>query len=285
MNFNIIGAGRLGKNLGIAISINQIACLNSVCNTNLISASQACNEIGFGKAVSKITELPEADITWITCKDDSIANIVSILSKEHLLKKGSLVIHCSGALNSDILEPLKKQGCYIASLHPLKAFSANLINANAFAGVTCVMEGDPEACSWLREIFTQLKASAITIQPEAKAIYHAAATIASNYLVTLASYSEELFLQAGITPQQSKSMICHLMQSNIINLNETNSIKKALTGPLVRGDTNTIALHLEAINNYDINKLYKTLALATLPLSDLPLETKENLKAILGETS
>ncbi|HAU1152044.1 TPA: DUF2520 domain-containing protein [Legionella pneumophila] len=281
MNFNIIGAGRLGKNLGIAMSVNRIASLSSICNSNLTSARVACNEIGFGNAVAKISELSEADITWITCRDDSISDVVSILDDVQILKKGSLVIHCSGALNSSVLLPLKKQGCYLASLHPLKAFRSNSLDSNAFKQVHCVIEGDSEACRWLKPAFVKLGASIIAIQPEMKTIYHAAATIASNYLVTLASYSEELLLQAGIQQPQSIKMLCDLMHSNIVNLSQTDSIKSALTGPLARGDIQTISLHLEAIKNRDISSLYKTMALATLPLVDLSLDRKETLRKIL----
>ncbi|HAT8179622.1 TPA: DUF2520 domain-containing protein [Legionella pneumophila] len=281
MNFNIIGAGRLGKNLGIAMSVNQIATLSSVCNSNLASARMACSEIGFGNPVGKISDLSEADMTWITCRDDSISNVVSILNNVQVLKKGSLVIHCSGVLNSSVLLPLKKQGCYIASIHPLKAFRSNSLDSNAFKQAHCVIEGDSEACRWLKPAFEKLGASIIAIQPEMKAIYHAAATIASNYLVTLAAYSEELFLQAGIEQHQSRQMICDLMHSNIVNLSQADSIKGALTGPLVRGDMQTISLHLEAINNDETNRLYKTMALATLPLLDLSSDKKENLRKIL----
>lgn len=283
MNFNIIGAGRLGKNLGLALSINQIATLNSICNTNWASASNACNEIGFGNATPNLSNLPKVDITWITCKDDFISDVVSTLSTQKILKPGSLVFHCSGVYSSSILEPLKKQGCYIASLHPLKAFRSDCIDANAFKHVNCVMEGDSEACTWLKGTFEQLGASVIAIQSEAKAIYHAAATIASNYLVTLASYSEELLLKAGIDQQHSRNMICDLMQSNIINLSQHGRIAEVLTGPLSRGDTKTVSLHLQAIKDHEVNKLYKTLALATLTLTNLSDETKELFRKILEE--
>lgn len=114
-----------------------------------------------------------------------------------------------------------------------------------------------------------------------KAIYHAAATIASNYLVTLASYSEKLLLQAGIQQAQSRKMICDLMRSNIVNLNQADSIISALTGPLARGDMQTISLHLEGIDNSEIKSLYKNMALATLPLLDLSLDRKETLRKTL----
>ncbi|PYD07047.1 DUF2520 domain-containing protein, partial [Pseudomonas syringae pv. pisi] len=97
----------------------------------------------------------------------------------------------------------------------------------------------------------------------------------------LASYSEELLLKAGIQQAQSRKMICDLMYSNILNLNQVDSAKSALTGPLTRGDMQTISLHLEAIDNSEIKRLYKNMALATLTLLDLSLDRKETLRKTL----
>jgi predicted short-subunit dehydrogenase-like oxidoreductase (DUF2520 family) len=281
MKFNIIGAGRLGKNIAQALSTLQLIKLDSICNQNLDSAIQASHAIGRGKAVNHIKELPAVDVTWITSNDDAIAPIVKHLNQSHLIKPRSFVIHCSGVLNSALLAPLKDKGCLVASFHPLKAFTDN-IETNAFKGVDCVLEGDEEVCSWLQSTFTQLGANIITIQPEAKALYHTAAILASNYLITLASCSEELMLKAGIPPHSIRAMICNLMQGNLNNLQRVEHIAQALTGPLMRGDVETLSLHLKTIDNPEIDALYKTAGLATLPLTSLSEETKQRLKKILA---
>lgn len=283
MKCNIIGAGRLGKNIALALSTAQLISSFSICNRNLTSTQNACHEIGSGRAVNKIELLPEAEITWICCNDDAIQSVVEILTKSPTLKPNSFVIHCSGVLSSALLTPLRKKGCLIASFHPLKAFKINYLDPTAFDQVDCVLEGDNEVCEWLKNAFTQLGANLIAIKPEAKAIYHAAACMASNYLITLAACSEELFLKAGINTRQSRQMIVKLMQGNLDNLQHTEYIAEALTGPLARGDIETISLHLKTIQNDKIRNLYQESGLNTLPLTQLSEPIKEEIKAILSK--
>lgn len=282
MNFNLIGAGKLGKNIALALSVNKLANLQSICNQSLDSALNACNHIGSGTATSQIESLKKADVTWITCNDDSISTIVGTLNQSSILQPGSIVVHCSGALSSSILSPLKAQGFSVASFHPLKAFKANYLSANAFDTVDCILEGDEAACSWLKSVFTPLNANIIPIQTEYKAAYHAGACIASNYLITLASTAQHLFQQAGIPQQQAQEMICKLMQGNINNMVESQQIKSSLTGPLMRGDVHTISLHLQSIKQPEIAKLYKSAGLATLEMTELSIDKKNLLIELLN---
>ncbi|HHF7375404.1 Rossmann-like and DUF2520 domain-containing protein [Legionella bozemanae] len=280
MNCNIIGAGRLGKNIALALFKAQLISAFSICNRSLESAQKASQEIGFGQVIDKIALLPEAEVSWICCNDDAIHNAVELLAHSNVLKPGNFVIHCSGVLSSAVFAPLKKQGCLVASFHPLKAFKANYLEPTAFYQVDCVLEGDAEVCAWLKSSFNQLGAHLITIKPEAKTAYHAAACMASNYLITLASCSEELFLKAGIDTQQTRRMMVNLMQGNLNNLKQTACIAESLTGPLARGDVQTIALHLDSIKNPEIKRFYQSAALSTLSMTELSEEIKEKIRSL-----
>lgn len=275
MNFNIIGAGRLGKNIALALTSAKLASLKTICNSSLESSTFACEQLGAGRAVRDIADLPAANCTWITCNDDSIQPMVANLLERTVLKPGDFVIHTSGVHNSALLAPLKKQGCLVASFHPLKAFKQGYLDANAFLKVDCIIEGDEAVCSWLIDGFTRLGAFMHKINPEAKSIYHSAASMASNYLVTLAACSEELFLEAGIEVETARTMICKLMQGNLNNIQHSSSIKDSLTGPLARGDIKTLALHLQAIKDPLVQNLYKSAGRATLPLTALDSEQKD----------
>lgn len=283
MNCNIIGAGRLGKNIALALSTTGLISSFSVCNQSKLSTQKACLQIGFGFAVAKIERLPQAEITWICCNDDAISTVVELLAQSTSLKPGSFIIHCSGVLNSTVLYPLRKQGCFVASFHPLKAFKSNYLEPGAFKDVDCVLEGDSAVCDWLKSSFTSIGAHLIAIKAEAKTAYHTAACMASNYLITLASCSEELFLKAGINSEHSRRMIVNLMQGNLNNLQETECIAESLTGPLARGDLKTISLHLNSIENPDIKHLYLRAALSTLPMTQLSEESKQKMHALLEE--
>lgn len=267
MNCNLIGAGRLGMNIAFSLSGLNTIRFDYICNTSYTSALQSCEVLGFGLPVGTIKELPQSDVTWITCNDDSISQVVYDLGLLQNLKRGSFVIHCSGVLSSSILEPLRAQGCYVASFHPPKSFQAGKPEKNAFADLVCIVEGDQPACQWLQSTFTQLGAQLLTIEPNEKPAYHAAAVIASNYLVTLAHHSQQLLLQTGLHESEAKKIISQLMQSSLINLQQKEHIPEALTGPLARGDLRTISKHLQAIKSKEINDLYKSMAMATLPMT------------------
>lgn len=281
MNFNLIGAGRLGTNLARALATSGLASLQGVCSLHYSNACQAVDAIGFGNAVDSIQSLPEADIYFITTDDDSIEAVANQLAKQHLCKPGNLIIHCSGVLDSSILQPLKEQGCATASVHPLKPFPFGYLQDNAFKHVFCALEGDVAACNWLHQAFSGLSAHLLFITPEKKACYHAAAAMASNYLITLAYAAEELFVKAGVSKEEAKSMIVELMQSNLNNLAQAKSIENALTGPLMRGDTQTLSLHLQSIDNRETKNLYQAAGLATLSMTPLNDEIKETIQQLL----
>lgn len=281
MKCNLIGAGRLGKNIALALSSTPAISALTICNRSLDSAQQACQDIGFGLAVSELKELPAADLTWLCCNDDAIPALVEALVRQVHLKPGSIVIHSSGVLNSSLLAPLQAKGCAIASFHPLKAFKSNYLDVQAFNQVDCVFEGDTEVGDWLQQTFSQLGAYVSAISPEHKAMYHAAACMASNYLITLAACSEELLLKAGLPAAQSRRMLLNLLQGNVGNIQHSERIADALTGPLGRGDLNTLALHLAALEGSNIQALYKTAGLATLPLTQLAAAQQEGIKNLL----
>ncbi|WP_058534301.1 Rossmann-like and DUF2520 domain-containing protein [Legionella saoudiensis] len=283
MRCNLIGAGRLGKNIAYALNAAQIITSLRICNRNLTSAVQACEDIGVGLAVAELKQLPEADVTWLCCNDDVIAQLVAELAREANLKPGSFVVHSSGVLNSSLLAPLKHLGCSVASFHPLKAFKLGYVDASAFHQVDCVLEGDAAVCDWLKTSFTQLGAYVSNMLPQNKAMYHAAACIASNYLVTLMAYSEELLVNAGLPVEQTRRMLTNLAQGNINNIQHVASINEALTGPLARGDINTITLHLEALKDPQLRQLYQAAGQATLPLTVLSAEQKKQIAALLVE--
>lgn len=278
MKFNIIGAGRLGKNLALSLMAQGDHQLLAVCNHGFNSAKSAVAELGSGMAVKMLVDLPAVDVTFITTPDDNIASIAKKWANPH-----GIVVHCSGVLSSDVLTPLKEKGCLVASVHPLKAFRKNLIQSDAFQGCYCVIEGDDEAVQLLTNLFEQMSALVTSILPTKKSTYHAAAVMASNYLVTLAASAMELFIDAGLPEIQAHDMMQRMMQSSLTNIQQTTHMADALTGPLARGDLNTINKHLTAIEAQHIDALYRAAALATLPLTRLDTMTLGALRKRIHE--
>lgn len=278
MRFNIIGAGRLGKNLALCLMHHGRGKLIAIANNNLASAQTAVTQLGTGRAVGELIDLPAVDLNLITTPDDSIASIATALARSSHLLPGSIVAHCSGVLNSDVLNPLQDKGCLIASIHPLRAFPANYLDVDALQRCDCAIEGESHAVEVLTTLFTQMGSNIIPISSLKKNTYHAAAVMASNYVITLAKCSATLLIEAGLSHIQAKDVVVNLMQNSLNNMRDATQIADVLTGPLARGDANTIRKHLSAIHAPDINALYRSAGLATLPLTQL------NNEALLAMT-
>ncbi len=283
MKCNIIGAGRLGKQLAMAIDALECIDIAALCNQNHVSSFNALKECGLKNtlALHSVKALPLADAIFITVPDDQITVVVKALEQSDVLQAGCFIIHCSGVLASRILSPLQAKGCQIASLHPLKAFKKGAMPANAFFQVDCIIEGDDAVVEWLTSLCHQLKAYPARIAAGQKPAYHAAAVIASNYMVTLADTATQLMGMAGLKQQDAFPMIRRLMQSSLNNLMDSNEAKEALTGPISRGDQTSVASHLQAIKPQVHHELYKAMGLATLPLTALTDEKKQALAQLL----
>lgn len=281
MQFNIIGAGRLGKNIALALVTKQLGELVGIYNHNFPNAKIAAQQIGSGTPIAHLDELPPVTLTFITTPDDTIHTLAKELAETRRLPKNSIVIHCSGALSSQELSPLKQQDCFVASIHPAKAFRYGHLESNSFENCICAIEGDREAIDLLTHLFTSLGALLVPIKAEKKINYHAASVFSANYLVTLVAASIELFIEAGISREVAQQLSVQLAHSSLNNLRETPTITQALTGPLARGDIQTISQHLSTLQSPHLNALYRAAAIATLPFVDLEDQKKQQLQQLL----
>ena len=283
MRFNLIGAGRLGKQWGYVLLQNGLGQLQGVYNQRLQSAESVVQQLGMGQAVTSLNTLPPAEITFITVPDDCIVEITNALLSAKVLSAGNVVVHCSGVLSAEVLAPLRATGCYVASVHPLKAFTNQQGDKNIFHDCDIVIEGDGFALKQVTSLLAPLAARFITIASGNKSLYHAACVMASNYLVTLAAESVALLHQAGIEPELAQAMTLRLMQNNLDNISQKKSPAEALTGPIARGDLATIQLHLKAIKSPLTQALYRAAGLATVPLAATDEAHKQAIKAVLEQ--
>lgn len=284
ITFNVIGPGRVGLALAKALIQTHAYQLLGVHHPTQHVAQNAVNILKQGNPIVDLPQLPKADITFITTQDKYIEAIANQLNDLKCLKSNSIIIHASGIHGANILGSVKKQGCTIGSFHPLKAFTKkSALAKHPFKDVDCTIEGDEIAVHQLTKMGQALNANVFIITPNQKATYHAAATIASNYLITLAAVAVPLFTEAGIPLNQAKSLCERLMQSSLNNLKQAKKIENALTGPLSRGDIETIHQHLQALPRKHLRSLYQIAGLVSLPLIKLDEELKQTLTNLLQE--
>lgn len=277
MTVNIIGAGKLGKVLGQLLVKQSGVRLLGVCNTSVISTTQAVDFIGAGKVYETIQTLPDADLTFICTPDDKVKEASEQLSQNSGLKSGALVVHCSGVLTSDALLVMRKKQTSIASIHPMRSFADPMIAIQEATGMYCALEGDKEAVLLLDALFKRMGAVTYIIDKQKKPVYHAAGVFASNYLVTLAEQSMQCLQDAGVDRDIAMGAICHLMKGTVENLEKSRSPAQSLTGPIARGDLATITRHLETLPSDKLRQIYALLGVETLNLTTHPESVRQDL--------
>ena len=268
MLINIIGAGKLGQTLGYLFAQKTQLEIAGIYNQSFESSQVAQQFISSGHAVQHIDKLPLSDITLIATRDEDIQNTCVELAKAGKIKKESIVFHCSGILDSDVLSSAKVSDAYIASIHPMISIAKPEMTIHQFSGTFCALEGDENALKLLSPLFKKLGADLFVIQKKYKALYHTAAVFSSNYTVTLINAAIKCLEEADFKTKDAKRIILHLGRSALLNIEQNDDIKDALTGPIQRGDVETLEKNIESLTDESLKKLYRILGKSTLELTN-----------------
>ena len=259
-----IGAGTVGTALAIRLSERGYPVV-AVSSRNQTSAGKLAQVIdGCHAAASSQAVADSAELVFITTPDDAITTVVSAV-KWH---PGQSVVHCSGADSVDSLEPARKQGASVGAIHPLQTFASVEQAINNISGSTFALEAEEPLLSILKDIATTLDGSWIELTANDKVLYHAAAVIACNYLVTLVKLATDLWQTFDVPPEQATQALLPLLRGTIANI-ERVGIPQCLTGPIARGDTGTITKHIDALEKAAPALLptYRDLGRQTIPIA------------------
>lgn len=156
------------------------------------------------------------------------------------------VFHLSGALGTDPLAPLLEVGYSVGTLHPLQTLADPILGAEQLRDVYFAVSGEPPAVSVARRLLHPLGGSVLTVPVSRRPLYHAAAVFASNYLSGLIGAAGRLMVQAGLQEEEALQAILPLARGSLENLGRLGPFQ-ALTGPVSRGDVETVRLHLRTL--------------------------------------
>ena len=268
MEFAIVGAGKVGVALAQLLSRAGYPFLGAASRT-LASAERACRLTGAGRAALDAAEIcRDAELILITTPDGAISSVCADLAQAGGISHGAIVAHTSGVHAGAILAPARACGAAVGSMHPLQSFATTEQAVRLLPGCFCCIEGDPDAVQALRSVAEAIGARPMTIPAEGKALYHAAAVTASNYLVALQDVALALAQAAGLERQEALAALLPLIGGTVDNIGRV-GIPGSLTGPIARGDTETLRIHLDAIAAHapDALAVYKTLGLQTIRLA------------------
>ena len=278
-----IGAGTVGSNLALRLTAKGYPVV-AVSSRSHIPAEKLSKAIPGCRAVNNQTVAEKADLVFITTPDDIIGHIAAEV-KWH---QGQNVVHCSGADSTAVLEPARKSGARVGTFHPLQTLTSHKSTVEDMAGTTFAIEAEEPLLTILKDMATALDGRWIVLKAGDKVIYHAAAVMACNYLVTLVKIAADLWATIGISPQEARFALLPLLKGTIHNI-ETLGIPQCLTGPIARGDAGTIKKHLDKLEETapELLSTYRELGRQTIPLAldkgTITQRQAEEIKNILEE--
>ena len=288
MKIAIIGAGVLGTSLGVLVrrAGHEIAAVSS---RTLKSARAAARVIGGAPVVGDAgLAAMGADLVLLAVPDRAIPTVAIQVAAGGALKRGAVVAHCSGAFPAGVLAGVRAAGGWAGSMHPLQTFADVETAVHALPGSFFFLEGSPEAVDVLRGLVLSIDGRPVPLDSAQKALYHAAACAASNFLVTLVDYAACLMVKAGVPPDVAMPALLPLVAGTLENLKQV-GIPAALTGPIARGDVGTVKGHLKALQAApgDLVRLYVALARKTVEVAvrkgQIDREVSDALLALLGD--
>jgi predicted short-subunit dehydrogenase-like oxidoreductase (DUF2520 family) len=287
MEIGFIGAGKVGTAFGTYLFKKGFKIAGYYSRT-LKSAERAAGMTN-SSAYENIEDLSKnSEIIFITTSDDEISKVCEDLVRKNALKKSQILVHMSGASSSNILKRAKAKGCFIYSLHPLQSFADISKAIDDLENTMFSIEGDEERIKTIEDILKATGNKYFKLSSEQKSIYHAAACVISNYLVTLMDYGLSLFEVIGIDKEEGYRALYPLIEGTTKNIYSLGT-EKALTGPIARGDTGTIKKHLNSLKSVAPDKMdfYSIMGMMTVNLASKNklknMEKIKNLQNILKE--
>lgn len=259
-----IGAGTVGTALAVRLKEKGYT-VAVVASRSRASAEKLASRVGGCQALDSPQDVADAaDMVFITTPDDSIP-VVACQVRWHA---GQSVLHCSGVDSLDVLEPARIAGAQVGGFHPLQTFASVTHAIENLPGSTFALETEPPLLDALKMMAEALDGHWVRLGAGDKVLYHAAAVMACNYLVTLVKLATDLWKSFGADTSEATQALLPLLRGTLNNIQNV-GIPNCLTGPIARGDLGTIKMHLESLEARapELLDIYQQLGLQTVPVS------------------
>lgn len=270
---SIIGPGNWGASLAQALAQSTSGLDEVIVRPRKPRAPRVAPGVTLDRA--RLT----ADILWLCVPDAAIAEATHRLVRRVGGRglRGQIVVHSSGALTSEVLEEAARVGASIASVHPMMSFPTRI--PVSLQGVPFAVESDASTRRVLNEIVRRIGGRPFAMEAAGKSLYHAVGTLASPLLVSHLVAAQQAAVLAGFTPREARRMVEPIVRATLDNV-FSRGAARSFSGPMARGDAQTIRLHLKALKPHPmLAGVYRSLALYAL--ETLPAAGKKTLRQAL----
>lgn len=263
MRLGFIGAGAVSSVLSVFFQQKGVELSGFYSRSK--KNAQTCAERTGAKVFNQLQELmDQSDWICIAVNDDQIYTLARTIGNQSVALNEKTFFHTSGVHASDVLDALKEKGARVFSLHPLQAFSKFEVALSQVPKTHFSLEGmvDDDVEEWLKGMALNY----FKIDASQKTRYHLAAVIVSNYLVSTLAFGLDQMNQIGLSDAHALNAFWPLIEGTINNIKNV-GVKNALTGPIVRGDVQTIEKHLSVLKSDEERILYQSLGLQALSIA------------------
>lgn len=262
LKIGFIGAGKVGTNLASYFADNGLIISGFFVRTDT-SINEEIKKKKFSYSTNLKEFIDKTDVIFITVNDDQISAVVEMILQMQMDLSLKTFAHTSGSLSAQVLSLLKEKSAEVFTFHPLQTFSDYCISNQDLKEMHIFVENKESIA--LIQILDAIKNQHHVIDTQHKSQYHLAASVISNLTTGLIDFGFDLLDEIGMDRENSIEAFRPLI------LGTTTSIlskgpKLALTGPVSRGDSETVKKHLECLDG-DSKLLYILLAKKTLQMS------------------
>ena len=230
-------------------------------------------------------ELSGANVVIVAVRDSQLDTAIEELiaaASSRELAPGTVVLHTSAIADPEGLASLRAKGFAAGTFHPLVPFTDPDAAADLLRRGWIGVDGDNAAVNASRRLAGQIGARTLDIPAGKKAAYHAAAVISSNFPVVLASVASRVLRDCGVPEGSALQAVESLMSGALSNMKQAMP-DDALTGPIIRGDTETVGKHLRVLKNHgDARGVYRALSSAAVNIAQRRGTDPKKLAALTG---
>lgn len=259
MRIGIIGGGKVGCCLAGYLKAKNM--LVGITGSTSLHSKELAERFQL-EPVSNLELISKADILLLTVPDRLVEQVAESIAVEAV--EGKIVLHVSGSLGLEPLAALAEKGAHVGSMHPLQSFAANI--STELKGVYMAIDGDPQGQEAAKGLALELGGNPFYVPAEERAAYHAAACICSNYAVTVEALAQGLMARWTGSAEAGWNALKPLFKGTADNLMRTQDPGSVLTGPIGRGDTNTVLKHLQVMPE-ELKHIYCVLGAATVEVA------------------